>query len=60
VWTLLPVENHKSLIEIPRRKRPRSTAWTISGISTLVSVATHRKAVPFEHNSSIVADGEAD
>jgi hypothetical protein len=64
VRTLLPVEDLKTLITIPRRKRPRSTVWTISAISTLVSASTHRKAVPFEHNSTIVVqypkDGEAD
>jgi hypothetical protein len=62
--TLLPAEDLATLITIPRRKRPRSTVWTISAISTLVSASTHRKAVPFEHNSTIVVqypkDGEAD
>jgi hypothetical protein len=62
--TLLPVEDLHSLIEIPRRKRPRSSVWTISAISTLVSASTHRRMVPFEHNSSIVVqypkDGESD
>jgi hypothetical protein len=62
--TLLPSEDVLTLIEIPRRKRPRSSVWSTSGISTLVSTSTHRKMVPFEHNSSIVVqypkDGESD
>jgi hypothetical protein len=62
--TLLPVEDLHSLIEIPRRERPRSSIWTISAISTLVSASTHRRMVPFEHNASIVVqypkDGESD
>jgi hypothetical protein len=64
VRTLLPSEDVRTLIEIPRRKRPRSSVWSTSGISTLVSTSTHRKMVPFEHNSSVVVqypkDGEAD
>lgn len=62
--TLLPVENLKSLIEIPRRKRPRSSMWSVAGISSLITASTHRKTVPFQRNSEIVVqypkDGESD
>jgi len=61
---LPPIEDLRSLCEMPRRKRPRRTTWAIAGISTLVGASTHRKQVPFEHNSEMVVqyprDGEAD
>lgn len=62
--SLLPEEDLTTLIEMPRRKRPRSTSWNAAGISSLISESTHRTAVPYEHNSKIVIqyprDGEKD
>ncbi|OHS92883.1 hypothetical protein TRFO_12261 [Tritrichomonas foetus] len=62
--TFLPEENLDTLIEMPHRKRPINKSWNISGISNLVSESTHRKSVPYEHNSKIVIqypkDGEKD
>ena len=52
--SLLPEEDLTTLIEMPRRKRPRSTSWNAAGISSLISESTNRTSVPYEHNSKIV------
>lgn len=62
--SLLPEEDLNTLIEMPHRKRPRSTTWNISGISELISKSSNRTSIPFEHKSNIVVqypkDGEKD
>lgn len=60
----LPVEDLSTLTEIQKRKKPKNSGLHMTGISTLMSLATNHRSVPFEHDAYMVIQypegGEAD
>lgn len=64
VRTMLPIEDLSTLIEIPRRKRPRGCRFPISGVSDFVAESMGKSIIPFEPDNEILVqypkDGESD
>ncbi|OHT09930.1 hypothetical protein TRFO_21015 [Tritrichomonas foetus] len=54
ISTMIPYEDLSTLIEMTRRKRPINSRWNMSGMSSLISSATNRKTLPYEHDSRIL------
>lgn len=52
--TFIPKEDLSTLIEVQRRKKPRSTHWDLSGISPFISASTNRRKLPYEHDQEIL------